>query len=110
VTGYSVEGGRPVLSASFSLEKPAGNPYQLIALSQSRLTPDPVVVIGHDWGSVVTQLCASRHPHLIKKLVLLDVGAGLGQMRYVEERQWRGRCGSTEEGTARFGKSSTVWA
>jgi pimeloyl-ACP methyl ester carboxylesterase len=49
-----------------------------------------VIVIGHDWGSVVTQLCASRHPHLIKKLVLLDVGAGLGQMRYVEERARRG--------------------
>ena len=36
----------------------------------------PITLVGHDWGSYVSQRLTAAHPKLIHRLVILDVGYG----------------------------------
>jgi pimeloyl-ACP methyl ester carboxylesterase len=54
-----------------------------------------VTLIGHSWGAWLGFIVAARHPHLVKKLIL--VGSGPFEARYAEEIQSTRMSRLTEE-------------
>jgi len=42
-------------------------------IEQHRRAAEKVILVLHDWGSFVGMACASRHTHLLKGLILMDV-------------------------------------
>lgn len=44
-----------------------------IALYIKRLTPNKIILVGHDWGGGVAWSVATKHPELLKKLVILNM-------------------------------------
>jgi len=40
-------------------------------------SPQPLTLVGHDWGAYLTYLTDKRHPHLASRLITMDVGAEL---------------------------------
>lgn len=44
-----------------------------IALYIRHLTPNKVILVGHDWGGAVAWTLATKHPELLKKLIILNM-------------------------------------
>jgi pimeloyl-ACP methyl ester carboxylesterase len=44
-----------------------------IALYIKHLTPNKITLVGHDWGGAVAWGLATKHPELLKKLVILNM-------------------------------------
>jgi pimeloyl-ACP methyl ester carboxylesterase len=50
----------------------AGHLAEDITAFIEALCPDPVVLVGHDWGGVAAWLVAMRAPHLVRRLVIIN--------------------------------------
>lgn len=55
------------------------------ALDQLDLEEKPVILVTHDWGAVYGYLFEKQYPHLVRKMVALDVGGSAG-----EQSNWLG--------------------
>ncbi len=66
--GYN-RSSKPEAIKDYTLEKLAGDMVELIR----KLGSDKVVLVGHDWGGVVAWTVAMQFPHLLRKLVILNM-------------------------------------
>ena len=55
------------------------------ALDKLNLEEQPVILVSHDWGAVYGYLFEKQYPHLVRKMVALDVGGSAG-----EQANWMG--------------------
>lgn len=58
----------------YSFTEIINNIKQLIHYYREEKGCKTIHLVGHDWGSYMVSLFSSRYPHLVTKLVLLDIG------------------------------------
>ncbi|AKD04033.1 alpha/beta hydrolase [Pontibacter korlensis] len=66
--GYNLS-SKPQAVEEYTLEKLAGDIIRLI----SQLGKEKVVLLGHDWGGIVGWVIGMYYPHLLQKLILLNI-------------------------------------
>jgi len=52
-----------------------------------------VILVGHDWGAYLSYMLENKHPNLVKKMIMLDVGAhfspsSIGHKFFILSYQW----------------------
>jgi epoxide hydrolase 4 len=66
--GYNLS-SKPASVADYTLTNLTGD---IAALIQT-FGAEPAIVVGHDWGGGVAWALAQQHPHVIKKLIILNM-------------------------------------
>lgn len=66
--GYNLS-SKPAGIRSYTIEKLSGDIAALI----SRLGTDKVFLVGHDWGGAIAWATAMTYPHLLRKLIILNL-------------------------------------
>ncbi|WP_230392273.1 alpha/beta fold hydrolase [Pontibacter sp. FD36] len=66
--GYNLS-SKPKVVKAYTLDKLTGDIVRLI----SQLGKEQVVLVGHDWGGMVAWTLAMHFPHLLRKLVILNI-------------------------------------
>ncbi|MFT2008624.1 alpha/beta fold hydrolase [Pontibacter sp. 13R65] len=66
--GYN-RSSKPAAESDYTLDKLTGDIIRLI----SQMGKEKVVLVGHDWGGMVAWSLAMHYPHLLHKLVILNI-------------------------------------